>query len=101
MGCGCRGDPASPSSRSSPTVEAPEGTLPPPADDELVRQECDGTRPGAQERVREKVPVSGDDLAERASSGGQDDEVVAVDDLVRHALLELGGLAPRDPAQRG
>jgi len=28
------GDPASPTSRSSSTVEAPEGTLPPPVDDE-------------------------------------------------------------------
>ena len=61
----------------------PKRTLPPPADDELVRQECDGTRPCAQGRVREK-----------SVRQGRHDEVVPVDDLV-------GQRRPRAPTSAG
>ena len=35
----------------------------------------------------------------RSGSGREHDEIVAVDDLVGQPVLELGGLAARNPAQ--
>ena len=70
-------------------------TLPPPVDDELVRQECDGTGAAAQERVRETL-IRGRD------GQRQHDEVVAVDDLVGQPVGEVGRSGgPATAAQRG
>ena len=74
----------------------PKRTLPPPVDDELVRQECDGTR-RAQERGAEKSRSGLGHVGTVRS--GQDDEVVAVDDLVGQPVGELGGAAAGDRAQ--
>ena len=70
-------------------------TLPPPVDDELVRQECDGRGAGAQGRVP-NCPGAGD---RGRSRSGEDDEVVAVDDLVRAARPAARRSGGRPPAR--